>query len=592
MSILEERHRAGLEAVDEWLREAVPQAARLTQSDLGEVGFAYFESGWRLPLPTSGVGGLLLLLDGTFPYSLPRIAVVADSPLLQGPHVEKDGLLCLAGDGAAVSTLEPVEVVRYSLFAAEQLLKQNADGGNTEDFKVDFEAYWRRTVNRARPSLYVQLNDRPPSRSVYAWHGIHHYLVAETRDDVQSWMENRYGPDKNRTVRKAALVWLRDLPEPNQYPDTGQALRKLVAAQSPDSLRVLDCLLASEPARALVVLLGRTPLGRVVTAGVELQKPNAVRGKGRHVCAPLSKGFRPGRVPGKVLASRYSHARVALERVDSSRSRMDPSILRGIEQKTVVVIGCGSLGASIARILVQSGVARMVLVDPDTLAWANIGRHELGAECVGQGKASSLAKHLRGRFPHVKKISASDCDWRAAYRANPALFRDADIVVAATGDWNAESALNDLQRSGELRSPIVYGWMEARAAAAHALVISGTGACLRCGFGPTGTLRTPATLWPDGAEIAECGGGTSVYGAIELAQAQSLVASATVDVLLDRVSAPVRRVWLAPSATLVASGGMWNPEWQQKFGPVQAGGVMTATQWPEEPGCPSCGAMT
>jgi hypothetical protein len=191
-------------------------------------------------------------------------------------------------------------------------------------------------------------------------------------------------------------------------------------------------------------------------------------------------------------------------------------------------------------------------------------------------------------YPHVRELKAEPVTWQELLRRQQDAFQQVDLILSLTGDWNSESALNDLQRSGtgQLPSPILYGWLEQQAAAAHALAVGSSGACLRCGFGPTGVIDTPATKWPRGLTAGPCGGGTSIYGAVELAPAQALVAALAIDLLLGRAASPVRRAWLAPAATLENAGGYWHPRWVEAYGHPARGGQLTATRWLEGPDCP------
>lgn len=575
---LSDIHREALERISDWLLENATGSSELTRAELSTSGFEPFDSGWRLP--SAGGGTLLLLFDSAFPYSLPRIALEGRVEALAWPHVERTGLLCLVPTDSPVSTLDPVGVVASCLSDARRLLVDHRSSRNIEDFKIDIEAYWRRTIETDKAEIYTLVTHAPPSRLVKAWHGENFYFVANTQEETLRWMQHRYGLDKSRTVKDAGLIWLDDLPTPDLYPENISQLRQFVRSASKDGMPIIDNLLSGEPDRVAVMMMGQTPEGRVGSIAVELLKPRAQAGEGRHVRAPATKGFRPGHVPMAVLAVRYAMRRMEITRVDAARSRMSPDVGEALENKMVAIIGCGSLGSTAARLLLQSGVGKLLLVDPDHLSWANIGRHELGADQVTQGKAAALAKHFMSRFPHVKEIQVESENWISAFRKKPDLFTECDLIVSTTGSWNAESALCDVQRAGWIKCPVVYGWMEERAAAAHALATGPSGSCFRCGFGPTGRARVPVAIWPEGSEIAQCGAATSVYGAVELGHAQSLVAELAIDVVLDRVAVPVRRVWIAQAALLHASKGMWNPDWTKVHGDPGYGGLMTGTDWP------------
>ena len=584
MTFLDVRRSEAISAVGQWVAETVANAARLNADQLREHGRDATSDGWRLPL-RAGSGALDLLVDQDFPYSMPRFVVTGRSDLLRAPHVESGGRLCLTGDGGRASTRDPAAVVGYLYQEALSLVNDNTAGGNCDDFAIDFQAYWARDSHDQLP-LQAWLAAEIRSRLITAWHAKNFYLLAETPEDAKHWLTNRYGPDRSRVFRQAAYIRLREIPPPELYPDTAAELRQLVKARSDDGLAIFDSLMQRMRKNAVVILAGNLGNGNTGMVGVVLTdaEPES-RGKDRKVA--ISKGFRPGRVPPEVLASRRKARRTQVRRVDAWTDRMRSGEGHALMGKRVVVLGCGSLGSGVARILLQSGVGRIVLVDPDNFDWVNLGRHELGAESVRSNKAVALAKRLVPMYPHVREILAEPYSWQASLRRKPELFQDCDLVLSLIGDWNVESGLNDLQRAGngELPAPILYGWLEQEAGSAHALAIDSVGPCFRCGFGPTGTIHIPTTEWPKQGPPG-CGGPTSIYGAADLAPAQAMVASLAIDLLLSRASAPVRRTWVAPFGSLAQAGGHWHQRWIDTYGDPSPGGRLTATPWPEDPACP------
>lgn len=578
-----EANITALDAVGAWITSTYPTARQLTDEELSL--FDRYSVGWKLPSPVEQVSQQWLLFDKEFPYSMPRVSIRGNADSMLWPHVERNGLLCLAGDGATVSTLEPIAVVQSVLHEAQCLLKENATGLHTEDFQEDFKAYWRRSTQPNQAEIRFQLRHEGPSRLVAAWHGEKFYLVAENSQSALRWMENRFGSDEARATHTAALIWLNSLPSPSQYPTSCNALRNLIGKTSDDGLKIFDQLIAAEPSCATVLLVGKSPAGRTASFGATIQRPpRIVRGK-RRGAYPFAKGFRPGKVPAKVLSTHYGFERAVVVDVDSSRTRMAPSLLSSLEDKSVTVIGCGSLGSSVAHLLAKTGVRKLHLIDPESVGWENICRHELGASAVGKNKASCLAKQIKACIPQIKECSYSEMRWANAYEKNEKLFRDSDLVISTSGDWNSESGLNDICRAGEVTCPILYGWMEAQVGAAHALVVGADKGCLRCGFDDTGSPLTAATLWNSDPDLHGCGGGTSIYGAIELSQAAAMVSQLAVDTLLGKTTLPVWRTWLAPKIDVYSNGGLWNPEWKKRYGDPGNGGYLTANPWPEKKTC-------
>jgi molybdopterin/thiamine biosynthesis adenylyltransferase len=586
LTFMELKRRQALNLVAAWVTTTVPGAGRLDPTALRAVGRDESWDGWRLPLSGASGGELFLMLDAEFPYSLPRFVLGGRVDLLRAPHVEAKGYLCLAGDSGRVDTLDPIAVLAHSYNEALSLVASDEAGENREDFVTDFDAYWRRDVISDLP-VRTWLRTEPRSRIVAAWHGQRFYLIAESADDCRHWMTNRYGADEKRSFKEAAVIWLESLPEPDAYPDNARLARQLICDCSSDGLTVFDRLMATMTDRAVVILMGSTLTGEITQAALLVEDPNRASGAGAGPKQKATRGFRPGRVPPDILALRRPARRTPVERVDAWLSRMRGGQGETLTEKRVAVLGCGSLGAGVAKLLLQSGVGSMLLVDPDKFAWANVGRHELGVDSVGENKAMAVVERFKPMYPHVRELRAEGLTWQGLLRRQPDAFDGCDLVLSLIGAWNAESALNDLQRSGsgELAAPILYSWLEEQAGAAHALAIAPTGACLRCGFGPTGTIHVPATIWT--AKRATCGAPTSIYGAAELAPAQSLVAALAIDLLLARATAPLRRAWLAPLSVLAHGGGHWSPHWVERFGDPGPGGLLTATPWPEDHACPS-----
>lgn len=589
MNLIQKRNTEAISEIDKWLQGLELPVEHVAQSALSRLGFGRFRAGWSMPLPIDGGGSMLLLLDSRFPYSVPRIAVIERDDILLWPHVEHNGLLCIAGDNANVATCQPLEIVRNTLCEAETLLQQDERGELKDDYLIDFHAYWRRNIDASESTIYSITDHLDQSRIVSAWHGQSGYWVGETAGDLLGWFKNRNGEPPEGKTKPAGLIKLSRLPEPAEYPTTVVQLRHMLAHLSHGGLRVLDRLLQQEPQRVVVLLEGLTATDEKAAAGLIIQGASNPRSKSNRVREPLSKGFRPGRVPGKILATRYSLRRAPVTALDSSRSRMDPSISSVIASKKVAIIGCGSVGSSVARILVQSGVNNLVLVDPERLGWENIGRHELGAQYVGDRKTGALEKHLRRRFPHVKDIRSVNNDFIGALAENSGLLEDCDLIISATADWNAESALNDMQIEGEIHCPIIYSWLEEKAVAAHALVVfKENRGCFACGFGTTGKANMPVTQWPESRADLQCGGGVSVYGSAELANSHALTASLSIDVLTNKVSGTTRRAWISGEAALLQYGGSWSQDWLRDHGEPGKFGQTIETDWEANGQCVSC----
>ncbi len=256
-----------------------------------------------------------------------------------------------------------------------------------------------------------------------------------------------------------------------------------------------------------------------------------------------------------------------------------------VDDRRVALLGCGSLGSGIAELLAKSGVRHLTLVDPELLTYDNIGRSSLGAEAVGQNKASALKSKIERALPHVT-CHAVPTSWVDMSRQ----LSSYDLTISTMAIWQENVLLNRLAIEASIR-PIVYAWLEPHALAAHAVCIRSSAVCLECGFQLNGQPNRVATRWSGNTREAEpgCGGSFQPYGAIDLAPAQALVAELALDTLARHVVQPVRRAWLGNAARLRKLGGCWDESWEAAYGNVSGGRAIVEVPWLSNPACPGCG---
>lgn len=551
-----------------------------------------FATGWQLPgLLNSGKYRLHLLLPAGFPFSRPRVAIDPAEPVLKWPHLEEGGLLCIAPDEATHSPEKPVASVVHAIGRAQTLVKDCLEGRGFEEFEDEFVSYWHRWAKSEQP---VRSLCRPdgPSRSVRVWFGKSFTVVAEDDANLQAWLEGFFGEKKERgnsTPREIPFIWLEKAPRPADYPRDVGTLVRLV--QSDDqSKALLEGLLLDHAASNKTVLFGCHTRQGVGLGSVRILKPQTHCGGGD----PLTKGGFRGTPPSPILLARYSVSPV----VGANVIRCDPTWVHGrdhnpavgmLSTKSVVILGVGSVGSSVATLLAKSGVGKITLVDPQVLESENTSRHELGANSVAKGKASRLGASLRKRFPHLA-IEAEGKSWQEVARARPEWLTSVDLVISTMGAWSHESELNAAVLELPSFMPIIYGWTEPHAAAGHAVVFMDRTACLRCLTNDLGELRTPVTSWNGDTtkQIPACGGSFQPYGAIEIEHTIAVIAELAFDVLAGGVHASAHRVWVGRRQVLERAGGHWNPRWIEANLDPGDGGRIVELRASGDPQCPAC----
>lgn len=584
------------------LRERAGQAPeRLDRATISSdyPGRDWIVAAWRISVVFSdGVTRRIDLVAGAqFPTTPVRTALVDHPEPMTWPHVESDGILCLLPNMAEWDPDDPSEVAMDLLNRSVRLVEELLEGSIVErDFREEFVTYWGYRVHSKGENLFSLVAPEPPSRVVRVWRGKGLEVAGEDQDAIAKWVRHRFGDKIPVKTEAAAFLWLDAPLLPAEYPETAADLYHLAERLAGKARTVLEQAAKGEPDEVLA-LLGAVGRGGAASIGVKALNPRRRKGRPRLPDEPLSVGFRPGHTPQPLLLSRFFGAvpvvRTLVQRADADwvHGRGQDARTRRLLGSTVVVIGCGSVGAPVACALAQAGVGRLILFDPELLTWPNVGRHSLGATAVGRNKAEALAERLQADFPHLN-VEHRACDLHQLIVRNEDLLAAADVIVAATGNWVAESALNRWHvRQGRGR-PIVYGWTEAHACAGHAVAIGQRGGCLQCHIGRTGAPKLTAVEWPDGGDIAQeepaCGAHYQPYGPVELAYVNAMIAEVALDCLLDRPAQSFSRVFVASPRRIASLGGQLTEGWRSVFGEVQEGVRTVDRPWPSA-ACAACG---
>lgn len=95
------------------------------------------------------------------------------------------------------------------------------------------------------------------------------------------------------------------------------------------------------------------------------------------------------------------HLALVSSESDGTRQRM-PSGLDNLSDKSVGIVGVGSLGSKVTLSLARAGVSRFFLVDEDVFLPENICRHVLDWRNVGEHKVDAVATRLSRIAPNVE----------------------------------------------------------------------------------------------------------------------------------------------------------------------------------------------
>jgi molybdopterin/thiamine biosynthesis adenylyltransferase len=113
-------------------------------------------------------------------------------------------------------------------------------------------------------------------------------------------------------------------------------------------------------------------------------------------------------------------------------------------EKTVIIIGCGSVGSLISLELARAGVGKFVLIDSDIFEYHNICRHQCGVKDVGKFKAHALKERILDINPLAQIITCTTEIERIPQGIFDAHCQGESILVGAADSREADARANEI----------------------------------------------------------------------------------------------------------------------------------------------------
>ena len=297
----------------------------------------------------------------------------------------------------------------------------------------DTFAAWNRVQARAGHVELASVNERP--RQLLA-------AVAFHAADGHELVRPRWGERISAATSREMGVWLRldEVPrlEPWKAPETFADLRAIAASQGVAFDRSLEPVLERIRDGTRHVLLLGFPIPE--RRG---QAPSLIHWLGVRL-EPLAATDRVGRF--RADGARRLRGRQSGPLADAApipwldSGNWHPSQLgsrghfvKGLRDRTVVVLGSGALGSAIAELLVRGGIERIVVIDDEWLEAGNLVRHTLGIDDIGWPKSMQLANRLNAVSPNASAFGVLGA-FPALDADGLRLVRSAGLIIDTTGD--------------------------------------------------------------------------------------------------------------------------------------------------------------
>ena len=374
------------------------------------------------------------------------------------PHILFDGYVCYIDTSAFVfNQFDPIRQTFFCLDKAQEVIKAIFDGKFTTALEDEFYAYWNHKWNRLQMDFcgYVDIDKSVPKNKLFCFKSKSCFYFSNAEQNLRKKIPNKL----IQMAEAFLLITPKQLKASKPWPPSkgyefcqwiGQygvsIKKKFIARAKPKNNELYKFFVLSSPHGYYAF------------------------------CVRYPEAHNDGTTLEKLFQADIFL--MTTSRIDDQYvvSRNNPS-LKNLENKTIALVGCGSIGGFLASFLVKlgagTGTGQLVLIDNDTFEANNIGRHFLGWNSLGQTKVKALKSELYRLMP-TNNISYLEKD------ATKLSFFDLekfDLVIDATGEEAIGNHLCSLLRS----KPLLSLWIEGNGWAVRGLLrTKSTQACYHC----------------------------------------------------------------------------------------------------------------
>lgn len=177
----------------------------------------------------------------------------------------------------------------------------------------------------------------------------------------------------------------------------------------------------------------------------------------------------------------HVHADPESEQVRRRREytkRLDGLISEAFRDKTILVVGLGG-GSYATEKLARLDPKRLKGCDFDIVTFSNLTRTCYSLDDVGLLKVDAMAKRIKAVNPFVKVESYSRSITEMTAREQAELFRNVDLVIAGTDQFQAQATVNEL--AVRYATPAVFVGVHANGDGGRIVwFVPGETGCYRC----------------------------------------------------------------------------------------------------------------
>ncbi|EHI9239231.1 hypothetical protein J9100_000407, partial [Vibrio vulnificus] len=226
-----------------------------------------------------------------------------------------------------------------------------------------------------------------------------------------------------------------------------------------------------------------------------------------------------------------------------------------INNKTVAVVGCGSVGSEVAMLIAKSGVGTIKLIDGDSFDAENIYRHSLGGRYLNFkpsvkdrivrkfSKVSALKSEIKTNIPH---IHVDTFQYPLSDHNVKSIMRGVDIVIVAIGDPSISLLLNRSLKEHRFNN-VIFCWNEPDGYGGHSVASNLDQVCLECilykGSDPSTSIHLVEFGQPISKNLTGCAGVFTPFSYLDSTKTASVAAQQAITFLTSGNMEPKVTSW-------------------------------------------------
>lgn len=446
----------------------------------------------------------------SFPLTIPLVFITPFDALGFIPHVDEDGFVCyVRGDGQFINYKNPAAIIKDALDRSSTTLTQGYRGENASDFTDGLAEYWGRIEGIVTEMSLVTPDESFRKIVQAATTADKKGKTAYFADNEQSIRALTFHLKKEKFITKTALYIPLEPTTSFKPPNYGKMW----------SLQDIQLLIQTHTSTVTKAEIRRETKKWKSVESVVFGLP---RPSGGWVLFGIMFSGVQGAHPLQPASSVKKITPISLQRLDREYLMVRGGSNTNLRDKHVVVIGCGSVGGTIAFKLAQSGVGQLTLIDSDILTPENVFRHPVGYYRIGSKKVLALKTDLEMRVPYIQ-VTALPERIETLLQTKKFKWPDYNLVIIATGEPTINLYINELLHQQDYSPPTLFCWLDPYGIGGHTLLqFAEQPGCLQCLYEITesGHLNNRASFAEAGQsflkDVAGCGSLFTPFGSLDV----------------------------------------------------------------------------